>query len=181
MWIGWRLSLVGHRTHLVKNTSEVMMVFGVVLLACSLLCREAAENSSNLNETFDRTTYSQRLRWQRHRAYENQSGKHLVMGGDWINDLLVDAVNTLVKKYLATTTFCRTADTRITECRCRVQRRLIKDRSPTVTPVYTARVHGRPVSTTRVNGPSWRVSKNAPEFTGHGPSTRPVNSGRELG
>jgi len=32
--------------------------------------------------------------------------------------------------------------------------------------VYTARVHGRPVSTTRVDGPSWRVSKNAPEFSG---------------
>ena len=53
-----------------------------------------------------------------------------------------------------------------------------------------ARVHGpctlgrpvtpvRPISTTRVNGPSWRVSKNAPEFSGRqlGPWTRAVNSG----
>ena len=41
------------------------------------------------------------------------------------------------------------------------------------------RVHGRPVSTTRVDGPSWRVSKNAPEFSGRqlGPWTRAVNSG----
>jgi len=37
----------------------------------------------------------------------------------------------------------------------------------------------RSVSTTRVHGPSWRVSKNAPEFSGRqlGPWTRPVNSG----
>ena len=48
-----------------------------------------------------------------------------------------------------------------------------------VTPVYTARVHERPVSTTRVHGPSWRVSKNAPEFSGRqlDPWTRAVNSG----
>ena len=48
-----------------------------------------------------------------------------------------------------------------------------------VTPVYTARVQGRPVSTTRVDGPSWRVSKNAPEFSCRqlGPWTRAVNSG----
>ena len=34
-------------------------------------------------------------------------------------------------------------------------------------------------STTRVHGPSWRVSKNAPEFSGRqlGPWTRAVNSG----
>jgi len=32
---------------------------------------------------------------------------------------------------------------------------------------------------TRVDGPSWRVSKNAPEFTGRqlGPRTRAENSG----
>ena len=36
------------------------------------------------------------------------------------------------------------------------------------------RVHGRPVSTTRVHGPSWRVSKMHP-------SSRAVNSARELG
>ena len=49
----------------------------------------------------------------------------------------------------------------------------------TRTPVYTARVHGRPVSTTLVHGPSWRVSKNAPEFSDRqlGPWTRAVNSG----
>jgi len=37
----------------------------------------------------------------------------------------------------------------------------------------------RSVSTTRVDGPSWRVSKNAPEFMGRqlGPWTRAVNSG----
>jgi len=37
----------------------------------------------------------------------------------------------------------------------------------------------RSVSTTRVHGPSWRVSKNAPEFSGRqlDPWTRPVNSG----
>jgi len=37
----------------------------------------------------------------------------------------------------------------------------------------------RSVSTTRVDGPSWRVSKNEPEFTGRqlGPWTRAVNSG----
>ena len=35
-----------------------------------------------------------------------------------------------------------------------------KGRFPLPTPVYTARVHGRSVSTTRVDGPSWRVSKN---------------------
>ena len=48
---------------------------------------------------------------------------------------------------------------------------------------FTARVlepSWRPVNSgaffdTRVDGPSWRMSKNAPE------STRPVNSGRELG
>ena len=36
-----------------------------------------------------------------------------------------------------------------------------------------------PEFTTRVHGPSWRVSKNAPEFLGHqlGPWTRAVNSG----
>ena len=36
-----------------------------------------------------------------------------------------------------------------------------------------------PVSTTRVHGPSWRVSKNAPEFTCHqlGPWTRVVETG----
>jgi len=30
---------------------------------------------------------------------------------------------------------------------------------------YILCVHRRPVSTSRVDGPSWRVSKNAPEFT----------------
>ena len=36
------------------------------------------------------------------------------------------------------------------------------------------RVHGSPVSTTRVDGPSWRVSKMYPSW-------RAVNSARELG
>ena len=46
-----------------------------------------------------------------------------------------------------------------------------------MTPVYTA--HGRQVSTNRVDGPSWRVSKNVPEFSGRqlGPWTRAVNLG----
>jgi len=49
-----------------------------------------------------------------------------------------------------------------------------------VTPVYTARVHRRPVSTTRVDGPSWRVSKNAPKFSSrvHGRPVTPVYTAR---
>jgi len=41
------------------------------------------------------------------------------------------------------------------------------------TQAYTKNQDLSPVSTTRVHGPSSRVSKNAPEFT--------VNSARELG
>ena len=46
----------------------------------------------------------------------------------------------------------------------------------------TARVHGRPVSSTWVDGPSWRVSKNAPEFTGRklGPWTLVVETDLDL-
>ena len=66
--------------------------------------------------------------------------------------------------------------------------RAVNSGSGNRTPVYTGRVHGRPVTpvytgvrfplpefTARVDG----CQKNAPEFSGRqlGPSTRPVNSG----